>query len=262
MMEIVIPTRGRVSNQLTYSNLPPELKKRVIFVCPQNERLWLSERYPQATVRVQPDPMMRISAKRKWIVDQCQEEKIVMLDDDLRFAVRRDDNPGLFRAAEHKDISRAFFEMEEILSEDVPHASFAARGGSIGTLARQGDWQVSGKRAMYVLGFFLPTVRQHAEFGRVLTHEDIDVTLQLLSAGYPNAVNFTVVVDQKLGSPGGCDIERNINESNEDVMRLAELHKEFITVSKKSYKNSPDRLEVVCQWMKCLNAGMAKREDA
>lgn len=260
-MQITIPTKGRISTQLTFTNLPPDLQKQVVFVCPDNERFFLSQRYPTATVIAQPDPGMGISEKRKWIVETCSDEKILMLDDDLRFAVRREDDTGLFRAATHDDIRRGFFELQEILSEDVPHAGFAARGGSIGALARQGGWQISGKRMMYVLGYYLPTVLKLAEFGRVFTHEDMDVCLQLLGKGYPNAVNFTLVVDQKFGNPGGCTAERDIAKSNEDVQKLAAFHPGFVSIVSKVYSASTPRLEVVCQWQKCLDAGMALRED-
>jgi hypothetical protein len=258
-MKIIIPTKGRIYNQLTLENLTPELHVRSTIICPPSEVEDHRRLHPYVEVIAQPDEGMGISVKRKWIIDTCEDDKIVMLDDDLRFATRREDDPGLFRTATESEINRAFNELEEILSEDVPHAGFAARGGSIGSLARQGGWQISGKRMMYVLGFYLPTVRQHAEFGRVFTHEDIDITLQLLSKGYPNAVNFTLVVDQKFGNKGGCTDERDIQKSNEDVLKLAAFHPNYITVSLKEYENSPSRLEVVCQWQKALTEGMEKR---
>jgi hypothetical protein len=260
-MKLVIPTKGRVGNQLTLNNLPADLHVRCVLVCPSYEVDAHHRNHPYIeAIEVQPDDQMGISAKRKWIIDTCEDEKIVMLDDDLRFAHRREDDPGLFRKATDAEIIKVFAEMENILSEDVPHAGLAARGGSIGSLARQGGWQISGKRAMYVLAYHLPTVRQHAEFGRVFTHEDIDVTLQLLSKGYPNAINFSLVVDQKLGNPGGCSDERDIQRSNEDVLKLFHLHPKYVTVGLREYEHSPSRLEVTCQWQKCLEDGMEMRE--
>jgi hypothetical protein len=259
-MKIVIPTKGRVSNQVTLENLTPDLHVRSTIVCPASEVAEHQQLHPYVEVIAQPDEGMGISAKRKWIIESCEDDKIVMLDDDLRFAYRREDNAKLFREATEVEINRGFAEMEAILSDDVPHAGFAARGMSIGTSAQAGGWQVTGKRMMYILGYFLPTVRQHAEFGRVFTHEDIDVTLQLLSKGYPNAVNFTLVVDQKFGNEGGCTDERDIQKSNEDVIKLCKLHPQFVTGSLKEYEHSPSRLEVTVQWMQCLKDGIEKRE--
>jgi len=260
-MRIIIPTKGRISNQLTYQNLPEELRKQTTFVCPQSEGFWLEQKYPAAKVIRQLDPNMRIGDKRKWIMDTTEEEKIVMLDDDLRFAVRRDDNPGLFRKAEPADISRAFFELGEILSPEVAHGGFSVRGSGIGTSAKKGGWQISGKRMQYSLGYHVPTVNANASFGRLNSREDMDVTLQLLTKGYPNAVNFSFVTDQKFGNPGGCTAERVIELADIDALALVGYFPQFVTAVQKEYKDSPNRLEVVCQWQKALDYGYTIRGE-
>lgn len=260
-MKIVIPTKGRISNQLTYENLPLELRKRTVFVCPQSEGFWLEQKYPSAQVMRQPDPDMRIGDKRKWIMDTTDEEKIVMLDDDLRFAVRRDDDPGLFRKAESSDVLKAFYELEEILSPEVAHAGFSVRGSGIGTSAKKGGWQISGKRMQYSLGYHVPTVNANASFGRLNSREDMDVTLQLLTKGYPNAVNFTFVTDQKFGNPGGCTAERVIALADADALALVAFFPQFVSAVQKSYKDSPNRLEVVCQWQQALDYGYKQRGE-
>ena len=86
-MLIVIPTRGRRNNQLTMRNLPTELQKRTIIVAPKDEAFWIKQDFSNAKdVVAQPDPGMRIAEKRKWIMETFDVEKLVMLDDDLRFA--------------------------------------------------------------------------------------------------------------------------------------------------------------------------------
>lgn len=260
-MKIVIPTKGRIANQLTLENLPPDLYVRTILVCPSNERFWLSQRHPHiGGVVVQPDDEMGIAFKRKWIVETCEEDKIVMLDDDLRFAVRRDDNRGLFRKATAEDILRAFEELDNRLSPEIPHAGFSVRGSGIGASAKEGGWQTTGKRMIYTLGYYLPIVKKEVEFGRILSHEDMDITLQLLSKGYPNAVNFSFVVDQKFGNPGGCSQERKISDANDDCMLLAHYFPSYVSVDEKTYTNSPSRLETRCSWMKCLEDGIRARK--
>src|SRR3990167_54603 len=201
-MIIIIPTKGRIGKQLTIQNLPKQLYHKVYLVCPEKEKFWHQQNHSQITVNTQPDPDMGISAKRKWIIDTTDDEKIVMLDDDLRFAYRRTDNPTLFRKAEEADLLEAFQQLENILSPEIPHAGFAVRGSGIGAAAQVGGWQTTGKRAMYSLAYYLPTVKANAEFGRLSTHEDIDVTLQLLRKGFPNAINFSFVTDQKFGAQG------------------------------------------------------------
>ena len=259
-MRIYIPTKGRVMTQTTLENLPASLYVQTILVAPSTEVPRLRQRYPHVEVICQLDDKMGIAEKRKWIVDTCPDDKLVMLDDDLRFAVRRDDDPGLFRKAEEADILVAFDELEEILTEAIPHAGFSARGSGIGDAAKRGGWQ-EGKRMMYVLGYYLPIVRHWAEWSRVSTHEDIDITLQLFEMGFPNSVNHSFVVDQKFGSPGGCSDERTIEIANADCLRLKELHPEYVAVDEKEYKASTPRLETRCAWQKALKDGKAFRAD-
>jgi hypothetical protein len=259
-MKIYIPTRGRITNQLTLENLPPDLYVSSTLVCPPSEVDRLSRRYEFVGVLPQPEEKMTISEKRKWIVDQSPGDKLVMLDDDLRFAVRREDDTGKFRKATEEDILRYFKELEELLSEEVPHAGFGVRGMGIGEAAREGGWQTA-KRSIYTLGYYLPIVRYWAEWNRVRTREDMDITLQLLSMGFPNKVNQSFVVDQKFGNEGGCSDERTIESTNEDARRLVELHPEYVSLEEKNYVSSIPRLEVRVQWQKALKDGLAFREQ-
>ena len=262
-MRIYIPTRGRVKNQLTLENLPPELYVETTIVCPQSEVPFHKMNHPHVgEVLAQPDEIKFIADKRKWIVDICPEDKIVMLDDDLRFAVRREDDPVLFRKAEPADVIQAFKELEEILSEETPHAGFAVRGMGIGEGAQRGGWQTA-KRSIYSLAYYLPIVRFWAEFGRIRIREDIDITLQLLSMGFPNKINHSFVTDQKAFCPGGGDSpdERTVEISNNAARQLQEFHPGYVTLSEKIFTNSPSRTEVICQWQKCLRDGIAFRTE-
>lgn len=260
-MKIYVPTKGRIKGQLTVQNLPKDIHKHVVIVCPSNERFWHEQNHPGVEVVVQGNDEFNISEKRAWILNFANErgeETLVMLDDDLRFAVRRDDDPTKFRKAESEDIIFAFMEMSLFLTKDVPHAGFSARGSGIGEAAQRGGWQ-EGKRMMYVLGYHVPTVLREAVHGRLSTHEDMDVCLQLLTKGYPNLVNFTFVVDQKFGNPGGCTKERTLEINNADSLKLAELHPGFVRTTEKTYVGSPNRVEVVCSWLKALEHGRAAR---
>jgi hypothetical protein len=259
-MRIIIPTKGRRNNQLTLRNLPRELQEQTTLVTAQRDMPFLKEDFPHVEVIAQPDPEMGIAEKRKWIIETASTTKIVMLDDDLRFAVRRIDNPGLFRKAEKQDILDAFNELSRFLSPEFPHAGFAVRGSGIGDAAKKGGWQTTGKRMMYSLGYYVPTLLEHAQFGRIGTHEDMDVTLQLLRKGFPNAVNFSFVTDQAFGNPGGCTSERTLEKNNEDVLKLAQFHPEYVRTTWKSYKASPDRLECVVQWQRALQDGIGGRK--
>jgi hypothetical protein len=260
---IYIPTKGRIGNQQTLRYLPRGLQEQTILVCPPSEVRWHQRDFPHVRVIEQPEQTMTIAKKRQWIVQSANaagHHKMVMLDDDLRFAVRREDDPSKFRPAMQTDIEKAFEELFLRLGPEIPHAGFSARGGGISDAAQKGGWQ-TGKRMMYVLGYYTPTVLMNAELGRISTHEDMDVCLQLLTKGFPNLVNYSFVVDQKFGNPGGCTNERTILQSDADCYQLALWFPEFVRTSEKVYKDSTNRVEVVCQWKKALEYGLQHREQ-
>ncbi len=264
-MTIVIPTRGRIGKQVTFSNLPVELRRRTIIVCPPREVSAHAGNHPQAQeVIAQPDADWTIARKRRYILEVvCKSfkiERVCMMDDDLRFCVRRTDNPALFRANTPEDVLQAFAELEKKLGPEIPHAGFSARGGGIGDAAKRGGWQ-RAKRMMYVLGYHVPTVLREADPFRIETREDMDLALQLLGKGYPNEVNYTFAVDQKFGAPGGASLERDFARSNADALELARLHPGLVRVVEKDYSVSVKRLEVVVQWERALREGQERRES-
>lgn len=265
-MRIIIPTRGRRDRQLTLTNLTPALRKETVLVCPKREKAHLEAMWGTRVCSVvdQPDENMTISQKRKWIIgemiDEGDVDKIVMLDDDLRFAVRRTDVPKLFRKATPEDMDRAFGELEDKLSPSVPHAGFGVRQLSIEPAALRGGWQ-DNRRMIYTLGYYLPIVAKEATFGRIETREDMDVELQLLEKGYPCSVNVSFVTDQKWGDRGGCDGQRTVKGSNDDAEKLARLHPGHVRVVDKEYKGV-SRKEVVCSWKKCFDDGKQRRDGA
>jgi hypothetical protein len=289
-MRIVVPTRGRVGAQVTLAGLPPALRAITTVVCPSKEVSRLASLFPSVYVKSQPRDDMTIAKKREWILrDYGGEDKLVMLDDDLRFCVR--EKPGgsaeiarvpaamalshseysaleqvkaatKLRQAHAEDTEHWFSELEKQLSAETPHAGFGPRGGN----NQRNDWSDSYAsgwqrpgRMMYVLGYHVPTVLAHCKLGRIETREDMDLSLQLLRLGFPNAVNHTFVVDQVYAKHGGCTGERTVERSNDDARRLAEFHPGLVRVVEKKYLASVPRLEVVCQWARALQEGKQRR---
>lgn len=253
-MKIIIPTRHRTSKQGTLGYLSKNLYKDVVLVCPENEVSALQRYGPELTVIAQPDPTVTIAQKRKWIFEElCAKEgweKIVMVDDDIRFCIRRPGETSILNCRP-SECEQAFQELEEQLSPNVPHASFAARQGAISDSALRGGWQL-GKRMMYVLAYHVPTLLANAELGRIETREDFDITLQLLRKGFPNSVSYTYYTDQMFAKAGGCTGERTMERSNADAYKLAELHPGYVVAEQKDYvsKVAIPRVEVRCAWVK------------
>jgi hypothetical protein len=264
-MRIIIPTRGRTEDQLTLQALPGELRKRTSLVCPKLEASTLYRLYPDVEVVIQPDPTWRLARKRAWIVRTWLEagyDKILMLDDDLKFATRISTADWRLREITGQALIPEFNRLEAKLGPDYPHVGFGTRQGNNRLPA---GWQSPG-RQVCTLGYYLPVVARLAEVDRLALRHDMDVTLQLLRRGYPNAIWNTTVHDQRAFAPGGCSLWRTVENSDADARQLAELHPGYVTLVQRRYAVSVPRLEVVCAWSKALQdvqrSLMGRREES
>src|SRR3954470_18415026 len=89
-LQIVIPSYRRMARQSTLSYLPPEWAKRTTLVVDEQDAS-VQRLYDLRGARllVHPPEVDTIAKKRAWIIRNPEFAKIVMFDDDLRFAVRR-----------------------------------------------------------------------------------------------------------------------------------------------------------------------------
>lgn len=254
-MQIVIPTRARTHQQLTLQSLPHELRQRTTIVCPKQEVVNLARRIDkQVEIVVQPNSTWKIAAKREWIVREwlrCGYDKIIMLDDDLRFATRKSADDWHLREIRGDELIAEFQRLEDKLGPKFPHVGFGQRQGN-NRLAVSG-WQSPGKMVC-ALAYFLPIVSK-CKFDLVELREDLCVTLQLLLQGHPNAIWTETVVDQRYNSAGGCSTYRTIQMANAEARKLAELFPNYISLVARDYKTSVPRLEVMVRWQQALADG-------
>lgn len=257
MMHIYIPTYRRVDKQKTWSGLPADIRQRTTLVCVAEEAQAL-RRATGARVLVQPPHIKTISAKRQWIVDQCDAEKLVMLDDDLRFCAR-DPVRGMGRlegkdvvgggvylpTSSMKDVQTMFGELEDQL-DDYAHAGISMRSGN---QSRFPGWH-ENKRMIYVLAYDVERLRRFARFDSIAHREDMWVTLKLLTAGFSNSVSYKYAIDSHYNKAGGeASAGRTVHASNLDAQRLADEFPKYVRAVEKTYKSIP-RVEVVVQWSK------------
>jgi hypothetical protein len=250
-VRIYIPTYRRVNAQHTYYALPPGWQARTTFVVDAQDALAMIDYgYASGLLCIVPDSagVTSIAKKRAWLLSTVEDEPIVMLDDDLRFAVR-DGAGGRLVDASPEIVGAYLFALETSLQLYV-HAGFSARQGNNHL---PGGW-VTNTRMMYVLGYQPHAVRKHCELGRIETREDMDITLQLLRKGFPNAVCADICVDQKYNAPGGASGQRTMAASDADAELLAALHPGFVKVVQRAYASSVPRKEVVVQWKKAFES--------
>lgn len=248
-MLIYIPTYGRHDRQHTFDNLPPSIQKKTRLVV-QKREAHLYKDYPHIVL---PPRIKTISPTRQWIMKEAftaGNEKVCMLDDDLRFDFRRTDDRGKFLVANNAQIVAMFRRIERSLDK-YAHVGVLAREGGNRVLERE----VFATRMMRVLAYDVKTFKEEKiKFDRLPLQEDFDVTLQLLRKGYPNLVLCEWVQGQgSSNADGGCSHFRTIDMHNANAKKLAELHAPFVKVVEKQTKgawNGQPRLDVTVQWKK------------
>lgn len=263
-LRVVIPTYRRMPRQSTLSFLPDEwARSATLVVDAQDASVASLYDLRGAEILVHPPEIDTIAKKRVWIIQEFAKpnrtSKIVMMDDDLRFAVRKGPRETALRQSTKDDLDSELNQLDEIL-DTVAHAGWSMRQGNNNVRFDGLGW-IENARMCYVLGYDCGLIwRMHERgdirLGQVTYREDMDLTLQLLERGWRNLVNFGIAADQVTGfaAKGGCSDERTIEASNAAASALAELHPGLVKVVQKDYAGSVARLEVVVQWKKAFRS--------
>lgn len=258
-MQIFIPTYGRAKEQVTLSHLLLADCK-VTLVVQEREALLYSSRWhsQHMDIVVLPDHIRTISTTRDYIIANCKDESILMLDDDLDFATRREDDPSKFRPSNPDDISRMLEEVRFMLEEHLyPFVSIGAREGG----NRNTEPVLYNTRAMRALGYRTDFLEENKiTFAPMELMEDFHVALQILLAGGTLAIANRWVTNQRRGSnaPGGCSSYRTLEKHGEAAVKLAERYPKYVTVVEKQTKtawNGEPRLDVRVAWKRAAEDG-------
>lgn len=247
-VDIYIPTLGRIFQE-TYASLPKELQQQVRFVIPWEDKILTGN-----NVLRTPPGLSGIAATRQWIIDRSNfgrpglPVKVCMLDDDLVFATRREDDPTKFRNSTATEILQLFKDIDSYL-DNFAHVGVATREGG----NRDTNATASNTRLLRILAYRADVLRDNdVRFDRVELMEDFDVTLQLLRKGYPNLkLNWIVHNQRSSNAPGGCSTYRTLETQREAAIKLATLHPEFVTTVVKQTKtawNGNERTDVRIGW--------------
>lgn len=245
---IVINTLGRVGRQLTYAGLPEEIKYRTSFSVQAHEAHLYSAHYD---LIVLPEHIKDLPSTRQWLIDNVQTRYLIIMDDDLSFFHRKDDNPAKLYKNTETETTEMFQDIVHLLEHGYPMVGISAREGN----NREPLAVKYVGRSMRIFGLDLHTIREvGARFDRTKTKEDMDMTLQLLRAGYQNAIYYCYANDHvSSNAPGGCALYRTLQVMEEDAYRLQQLHPSYVKVVKKQTKtswNGMERTDVVVQWKK------------
>lgn len=243
-MQILITTSGRSNNQITWNNLPPSIQANTTLIVQNHER----GLYPSYPIRVLPPEIRTLSPTRDWCVENATDRFICLLDDDMRFFRRREDDRSKFLPATRADIIEMFEAIDNMLLV-YAHTGIAAREGA----NRNTQSRMFNTRIMRLLAYDTDIIKKHGfKFGKLPCMSDFHMTLELLKAKYPNAIENNWCNDQQTSdAPGGCSVYRTEEVHTYSAMKLAELHAPFVKTVVKKTKGAwkgRERTDVVIQW--------------
>lgn len=249
-VDLIIPTYGRAGRQETLrqllrAGLEPAL------VVQEREYDEYKRRHPGVEIHCLPDSIRTIAPTRQWILENFDVEKFCMVDDDLWFYHRREDDPTKLRDIAPEELKEAFGKMDYYLDE-YPHVGFTAREGANRIVSKL----MFNTRIMRVLGYNADVLRrEEIRFDEMEVMEDFHVALSLLECGHENLVLNTYAHNQAGGSgdKGGCSHFRTPELQAANAHKLAELHPDFVKVTQKTTKGAwggGTRIDVTVQWKK------------
>jgi hypothetical protein len=283
---LYVPTYRRTQRPLTLLAIPRKWQERTVIVCPPDEVEFYSKTKPfyyMKTIGLSTKRAKNIAQKRKWIFEHTPYSKIMMLDDDLKFFVRKrppaafggfEKRPsamdwGAYSAvypdsaklipAEGLNLSDVFMNIQSMLDT-------YAHGGISQRFMNQNfgqEWRHTCK-ATHAIAFRPKIVRDHCELGRVSMFEDLDYTLQLMKAGFDNAVLNWAATNDPYGfnAPGGESEDRKVEDIDRGADRMAQLHPGIVSVVERTDAKADvqGHKRIIVQWAKALRTGQATKE--
>lgn len=255
-LRIYIPSKGRADQKNhTWENLPLDVREWSHVVVGPEDYAAYAERFPENNIMLLPKKVKGIGKVRQFLIDEVYDGNMLMLDDDLSFFTRREDDPTKLRKSDVKDI-RAMLRAVNKALDQYAHVAIAVREGA----NRCTDEFLYNTRCLRALGYHLPTMKaERIKFDRLPVMEDFDAALQLLRKGYPSCTVNKWCQDQGTSNaPGGCSTYRTKEVQAKGAHGLKKLHPEFVRVVEKETKGAWGggvRTDVQVSWKKAYEEG-------
>lgn len=270
-MKIAIPTLGRVHNQLTLNRLPYYLWGDVILVCPPVEVKAHREENPG--VDVVGCGEIGIGRTRDWILNEMYlrgEEKVLMLDDDLKFYRRKTNGAVNLRDATVEEMPD-MIDMIDALLDHYVQVGMVIRQ-SAGHIDDTHSDYMENNRVMTVHAYQVEAVHKHGwrfvapTDPDLVVMEDFNMTLQILLAGQMNAIISSWAFGQsESNAEGGCSYYRTGSVQEESAILLSQKYPNVVKLREKTTKTAwagvaseeGTRTDVTVYWKKAYEIGSA-----
>lgn len=257
---ILIPTKGRATRQTTLACLPPRIFERT-YLLVENSQV---PGYEAVVYRhkLLVAEATNIAPCRQWALEYAHRsgvKKLIMLDDDLVFAKRREDDPTKFHNTVDKDMENLFEDIERLLDK-YAHVGVSPREGG----NRRTEPYIENTRIMRVLAYRVDVLMQEKlRFDDAELMEDFMMSLNLLTRGYATySINWMVQNQNGSDLPGGCSTFRTPHMQEAAARKLAATFPDFVKVVNKETKTAwggQARVDVTVQWKKAYNSSKDKK---
>lgn len=251
-MKIYIPTLGRINSQVTLNNLPEELKEKTIIVVQPHEEQALKEQHKN--ILVLPESIKGIGKTRQYIIDHCEDDRLLFIDDDLKFLRRNNENK--LKPATSTDIVEMYNWLNTKIDEGYGLAGISSQQGN--HIHKTQEVTLTRIYAIYSLNISVMK-KLNIRFDELDLMEDFNVMLRLIRYGFLTVLNSHFAHAQKsANATGGCSEFRNAENQSQAARVLAKLHHPYVKVVKKlskSWKGLEEREDVMIYWKKAYQKG-------
>lgn len=173
-----------------------------------------------------------IKATRQYILEKSTEDKIIMLDDDLKFRKRIKDT-GRFTKCEPKDIRKLLSLIEKLLDR---HAHVGLVDEFMCNIRPPGFITIG--RYTSLIAYNKKLFPKPWPKFRIEINEEHDFNLQLLNKGLRPAIITDYTKSTKFFADGGCNTWRTAEVEKTAHWDLAKLWPNFVSVVPNKYNMS------------------------
>lgn len=225
MMHIFIPSYDRAEMVTTTNQIPISYKRKTFIVVRKNQEKEYLKANPGWNII--PCPEKGIAKTRQWILDYCEADYAMMIDDDMQFGIRA---KGKLSNCTRSQVKLLFTLLQNWLREGFVHVGVSQRFGNNRVL----EPYVDVTRMNNVYAYNVKTMRKLKKSHNVGFHwleeqnpaatvmEDFAVTLSLFKLGYKNRVSYDFCWSQKKsGMDGGCSSYRTYDAQKESAFEIA-----------------------------------------
>jgi hypothetical protein len=205
--------------------------------------------------------MPGIGYLRQKLLDMCRAsgDKFVMVDDDLRFYVRRDLDDWHLSKCKQEDVDEMTAAVDQAL-DHYPEVSVSVRQGqnAFGSEPRE------NQRVLRFIALNPELIPEDVRFDRMTVMEDFDFQLQLLRRGLRTLTFYRWAQDQtQTQAAGGCSVYRDHSRQDEAAKMLAAAHPGFVRLVMKSNSTGGAfgvRTDVHISWQKAFESSQQQEQ--